>query len=157
MVDAFRLEGAKDTKILLPRAARARELLPDELKKMGAQVDVVEVYRTVIPDAGTEEVRSMLREGGIHMVTFTSSSTVTNFISMFKEDGEQIKEWIAKTVVACIGPITARTAEEEGLKVGIIPEEYTIESLTGAIVRYFSESGTARGVFWEDHDSIECH
>ena len=72
------------------------------------------------------------------MVTFTSSSTVTNFVEMFREESQHLKAWMAKVAVACIGPITARTAEEKELTVSLIPEEYTIEALTNAIVHYFS-------------------
>nr|NIR17075.1 HemD protein [Desulfobacterales bacterium] len=54
------------------------------------------------------------------------------------EEGQHLKTWMAKAAVACIGPITARTAEEQGLSVSLIPEEYTIEALTNAIVDYFS-------------------
>ena len=106
---------------------------------MGAHVDVVEAYRTVMPETGTEKVRSMFKDGEIHMVTFTSSSTVTNFIAMFKEDGDKVRQWMERVDIACIGPITAKTAEENGLKVSLIAVEYTIEALTGAILEYYSE------------------
>ena len=72
------------------------------------------------------------------MAAFTSSSTVTNFIAMFKGDGDKIIQWMESIDVACIGPITAKTAEENGLKVSITAQEYTIEALTGAIVDYYS-------------------
>jgi len=76
------------------------------------------------------------------MVTFTSSSTVTNFVKMFKSDGDQLQEWMERVTVACIGPITAKTAEEMGLKVSLSPPEYTIESLVQEIMRFFtSHSG----------------
>jgi len=80
----------------------------------------------------------MLEKGEIDMVTFTSSSTVTNFVEMFRQEKQHLKKWMNKVAVACIGPITARTAEEHGLSVSLIPKEYTIEALTNAIVDYFS-------------------
>ena len=138
VVEEYKKEGSKNLRILLPRAAEARELIPEELKKMGAHVDVVEAYRTIMPETETERVRAMLMDGEIHMVTFTSSSTVTNFMTMFKEDGDKVKQWMEKVDIACIGPITAKTAQENGLKVSITPEEYTIESLTRAIIKYYS-------------------
>jgi uroporphyrinogen III methyltransferase/synthase len=139
VVDEFKKRCAKGLRILLARAAEARDLLPEELRKMGAHVDVVEAYRTVMPETGTEKARSMLKDSEIHMVTFTSSSTVTNFIAMFKEDGDKVRQWMERVDVACIGPITAKTAEENGLKVSLIAVEYTIEALTGAILEYYSE------------------
>ena len=138
IVEAFKKEGAGNLNlnILLPRAAEAREILPDELKKMGARVDVVEAYRTVMPDKGADRIRVMLENGEIDMVTFTSSSTVINFVGMFGPD--QVKRLIEKVAVACIGPITARTAEKHGLKVSIMPKDYTIEALVNAIMEYYS-------------------
>ena len=105
---------------------------------MGARVDVVEAYHTVKPEIGKVRVEGMLEKREIDMVTFTSSSTVTNFLEMFNKESRQISKWMTDVAAACIGPITARTAEENGLKVHLIPESYTIESLTGAIVKYFS-------------------
>ncbi len=137
-VDAFQKEDMKHVTILLPRATEAREVLPEELKRMGAHVDVVEAYRTVMPTAGTDKVKTMLKKGEIHMITFTSSSTVENFTKMFGKDWDSVRQYMGKAVVACIGPITARTAEGYGLDVGIMPHEYTIEALTNDIVQYFS-------------------
>jgi uroporphyrinogen III methyltransferase/synthase len=123
---------------LLPRAAQARDVLPRELEKMSARVDVVEAYRTVKPEGDRERVKSMLEKADIHMVTFTSSSTVSNFLDMFEPEREGLLSWMEKVVVACIGPVTAQTAEKSGLKVGLVAPEYTIESLTEAIVGYFA-------------------
>jgi uroporphyrinogen III methyltransferase/synthase len=80
----------------------------------------------------------MLQRGDIHMVTFTSSSTVNNFLDMFQ--GEPVMEWMDKVAVACIGPVTAKRAEDKGLKVTLIAKEYTIPSLTQAIIEYFSST-----------------
>jgi uroporphyrinogen III methyltransferase/synthase len=92
-----------------------------------------------MPETGTEKVRSMLKDGEINMVTFTSSSTVANFMAMFKDDGDKVKQLMERVDIACIGPITAKIAEENGLKVSLIAESYTIEALTDAIVEYYSE------------------
>lgn len=138
VVKAFEKEGITDLKILLPRASEAREILPDELKRMGANIDVVKAYRTIMPEKNTEQIKSMFMEKKIDMVTFTSSSTVNNFIKMFGEEADQIKEWMDSVDVACIGPITARTAKKHGLNVTVMPESYTIEGLTDVIVEYYS-------------------
>jgi uroporphyrinogen III methyltransferase/synthase len=133
----MRQQEVRGARILLARASSARDVLPIELVNMGAIVDEVPVYQTVKPDHDAGRVRGMLERGEIDMVTFTSSSTVINFIEMFKEDGKNIQEWMKQVTVACIGPITAKTAEEKGLSASLIPSEYTIESLTSSIVHYF--------------------
>ena len=141
VVKAFQKRDQKGVRVLLPRAAEAREVLPQELEKMGAVVDVVEAYRTVKPDGEKDRLVEMLEKGEIHMVTFTSSSTVSNFIEMFADQSERLHTWMAEVAVACIGPITSKTAEEQGLSVSLIPSEYTIEALTEEIVKYYLQSG----------------
>ncbi len=126
-------------RFLLPRASIAREALPVTLVDMGAFVDEVPAYRTVKPDHDKEPVKALLEGGRIHMVTFTSSSTVTNFVDMFKGEKQALQEWMKSVAVACIGPITAKTAAQNGLSVDVIPGEYTIEALTRAILAYFSQ------------------
>ena len=142
VVACFEKYAVKGTKILLPRAASARELLPDELRKMGAEVDVVPAYQTVMPDYNTAMVKKMFEKGDIDMVTFTSSSTVTNFVAMFEQDDQTLLKWMEGVAIACIGPITAKTARENGFPVSLVPSHYTIESFTEGIVKYFvSQSG----------------
>jgi uroporphyrinogen III methyltransferase/synthase len=128
------LEGAR---ILLPRATKARDVLPVELVNRGAIVDEVPAYQTINPGQDTARVRKMLEQGAVHMVTFTSSSTVNNFMEMFQAERDQIHKWMENVAVACIGPVTAQTAEKKGLSVSVTPPEYTIESLTRAIVQFF--------------------
>ncbi|MEJ2588843.1 MAG: uroporphyrinogen-III synthase, partial [Deltaproteobacteria bacterium] len=72
------------------------------------------------------------------MVTFTSSSTVTNFVGMFEDLRQDLYGWMERVAVACIGPITAKTARKEGLSVSVIPDAYTIDALTRSVVTYFS-------------------
>lgn len=140
VVEALKGHVKEGLQILLPRAALARELLPRELKKMGAGVDVVDAYQTVKPDCDKGRIEEMLAKGEVDMVTFTSSSTVVNFVEMFQDEDQRFREWMAEVTVACIGPITAKTARENGLEMDLIPEKYTIESLTHAIVRHFSSA-----------------
>jgi uroporphyrinogen III methyltransferase / synthase len=130
--------GIRGKKILLPRAVKAREVLPLELRKMGAEVDVVPAYRTVRPSDDVERVKGMLERNEVHMVTFTSSSTVTNFVEMFGSWKEALREKMSSVASACIGPITAKTVEGYGFSVDLIPSEYTIDALTEEIVAYFS-------------------
>jgi uroporphyrinogen III methyltransferase/synthase len=105
---------------------------------MGAEVDVVEAYRTVKPLGKKANVKELLEKGEIHMITFTSSSTVNNFLEIFDEERDQVLKWLKKSAVACIGPITAKTAAERGLTASVVPPEYTIEALTEAILSYFA-------------------
>jgi uroporphyrinogen III methyltransferase/synthase len=144
IVSAMGETELQGTRILLPRATQARDVLPIELVQRGATVDEVPAYQTVKPDSDKGRVREMLEEGRIDMVTFTSSSTVSNFMEMFGSEKELLKAWMKKVAVACIGPITAKTAQDQGLTVTLAPREYTIEALTEAIVQYFSK-GKNRG------------
>jgi uroporphyrinogen III methyltransferase / synthase len=133
-LSAFPMMGSR---VLVPRAAIAREVLPRALEARGAQVDVVEAYRTVLPASDLEpERRRLLQQGAIDVVTFTSSSTVTNFALLAGE--MELSHLLRETIVACIGPITAETARSYGLTPTIVPAEYTIPALTRAIVEYFS-------------------
>ncbi len=123
------------TRILLARAKVARDILPKGLRKMGAVVDVVEAYRTVKPKGGSKKLKQLLTDGGIDVITFTSSSTVNHFSKLLKK--EDLKKILKNMAIACIGPITALTAKELGMKVQIQPKVFTIPSLTRAIVEYF--------------------
>ncbi len=121
--------GLKGARVLLPRADIGRQDLADGLARLGAQVEQVCVYRTVVPQDSREKALSLLGEGNIDMVTFTSSSTVRNLLDIL--DGNGLLLQGAK--VACIGPITARTARELGLQVDIVAQEYTIPGLVRAM------------------------
>jgi len=137
ILDELKPLGIKGKRILIPRAAEAREVLPEELARMGARVDIVVAYRTRRPDSPMEEIEELLREGLIDMVTFTSSSTVSNFLTMLESKGEEIGEWMGNVAVACIGPITAEAARKRGLRVTLVAKEYTIEGLLESIVQYY--------------------
>ena len=127
----------KGRRMLLARAKEARDVLPRGLRKMGAVVDVVVAYQTVKPKGGLRRLKKLLGDGGIDVITFTSSSTVNYFAELLKR--EDMKKLSEHFVVACIGPITARTATRWGMKVRIQPREYTIPALTQAIGKYFSK------------------
>jgi uroporphyrinogen III methyltransferase/synthase len=138
IIQGMSKEEIKGAKILLPRAEKAREILPRKLESLGAKVDVIPVYRTIKPDQDLSKIKEMLKQGRIDLVTFTSSSTVSNFIEMFEPDVDSLKIWMKKVTVACIGPITAEKAKEKGLSVDIMPKDYTIEALAESILDYFS-------------------
>ncbi len=133
----------KGKRILLARAKVARDILPKGLKKMGAEVDVVEVYRTVKPRGGTKRLIRLLTDEIIDVITFTSPSTVNHFAELLKR--EDIKRLLKGMVIACIGPITAKAARRWGMRVQIQPKQYTIPALTRAIAEYFNSPSLAKG------------
>jgi uroporphyrinogen III methyltransferase / synthase len=125
-------------KVLIPRAEVAREILPEQLRRRDAEVDVIAVYRTIAPTADLSRLTEQIEAGKIDVVTFTSSSTVRNFVDMVG-GGDQARRLGSKTTIGCIGPITAQTAEQYGLTATIVPPENTVAALAQAIVRHFSE------------------
>ncbi|HEY4485740.1 MAG TPA: uroporphyrinogen-III C-methyltransferase, partial [Nitrospiria bacterium] len=143
VIDQMGRQDIKGRRILIPRAAVARDVLPEALLRMGAQVDVPSAYRTVRPTRDLEWVKNLLHTGKISAITFTSSSTVRNFVEMFGQD--ETRRLLKDTAVACIGPITARTVEEFGLAVGILPKDSTIPSLARAIAEHFTGPAPEKG------------
>ena len=123
---------------LIPRAAVARDYLPDALEDAGARVDVVPAYRTVPPQTSERgRVEALLAGGAVDCITFTSSSTVRNFAGLF--DTTDLSELLRGVTVACIGDITAATAAEYNLRTDILPDEFTVPALTRAIADYYSK------------------
>ncbi|HEY3153391.1 MAG TPA: uroporphyrinogen-III synthase [Candidatus Binatia bacterium] len=144
--DRFQAEGILDKvtpetmrgkQVLIPRAAAAREVLPDTLRQRGASVDVVVAYRTVVPATEIEPLAKRLRQSEVDVITFTSSSTVKNFVRIF--DGKNLTEIANGSIIACIGPITAQTVEQLGGHTAIVAEEFTIDGLVRAIVSHFEK------------------
>ena len=136
ILEGFEKMNLQGSRILLARVKEARDVLPKGLRRMGAEVDVVEAYRTVKPRRGSTRLKKVLTDHTIDVITFTSSSTVTHFVALLrKEDWRRLLQRVA---IACIGPVTAKTAKDWGMKVAIQPREYTIPALTQAIVDHFS-------------------
>jgi len=118
-------------RVLLPRAAVARDALPAGLAERGWAVDVVEAYRTAVGQPAPE---ALAGAATAHAVTFTSSSTVTNYLAVAGDIP-------VPPVVACIGPITADTARAAGLTVDVVAAEHTIEGLVTALIETFGADG----------------
>ncbi len=149
MPDEFIAEGIlksfapmdlRGMKILIPRAAKARDILPETLKKQGALVEVVTAYQTVSSGRKKEELAERIDAGDVDVITFTSSSTVTNFIDIMGKD----YALPPGVKIACIGPVTAATAKKAGFKVDIQQEEYTMEGLVHSLVNYFQNESSSR-------------
>jgi uroporphyrinogen III methyltransferase/synthase len=123
---------------------KARETLPEALRSVGAEVTVAPVYQNVLPTSSSgeklqEELRRALQEKSVDMVTFTSSSTVKNFVKLLDiSTPDDMQELMSGVAVATIGPITAKTAEQFGLHVDVQPAEYTIPDLVDNIMRHFT-------------------
>ncbi|MBU8910232.1 MAG: uroporphyrinogen-III C-methyltransferase [Desulfobacterales bacterium] len=138
VIDAFSTLEIKDKKVLLPRAKRARTILPEKLTKMGARLDEVTAYETRINDKGKEELISLLEKDEIDVITFTSSSTVSNFMSHLesKDAGKLLKN----VITASIGPITSDTARSFDIEPDIEAKEYTIQGLVDSLLIYYESS-----------------
>lgn len=131
IVDGLKERLQEGDRILLPRAETAREVLVESLNEFGARVDVVPVYRTVTEDSEGEEAVKLINEGKVDWITFTSSSTVKNFMEIIKKYGGAD---FGRVKVGCIGPVTADTASQLGIKVDITARDYTIKGLIDEIV-----------------------
>ncbi|WP_241674941.1 uroporphyrinogen-III C-methyltransferase [Paenibacillus luteus] len=124
-------------RVLLPRGDLAREVLPRELRALGLIPTEIDVYETVLADVQDELALEWIREKEIHMITFTSSSTVTNLLELLKRKGiSDPVAMLSDIPIASIGPITTQTAVDAGLKVEIEPEDSTLDGLLQAIVEY---------------------
>ncbi|MEX0979734.1 MAG: uroporphyrinogen-III synthase [Gemmatimonadota bacterium] len=156
------------TRILLPRAAHAREVLPEGLRARGATVEVVEAYRNVPETEGAVELRRLLAAGEVDIVTFTSSSTVRAFARSVlpvpesdapdsaapggsapgadvavptAPDRAAVPSAPGRAAVATIGPVTSATARELGLTVAIEADPYTVPALVRACAEWASHAG----------------
>ena len=128
MFQAHKIKGAK---ILFPKSSIAREELPKQLRSMGAEVDEIVVYQTIIPEPNNlVQIRQMFLENKIDIATFFSPSSILNFIEMM---GSEV---LAHTAIAAIGPTTAETAQQLGLTVAILAQQATTEGLVEAIENY---------------------
>ena len=136
VVDAFSGIPVQGRKVLLPRAREARAVLPEELRRMGAEVDEIVAYQTLQATGGQSDLIDALRHRKIDMVTFTSSSTVRNFKALLPE--QEVKGLTSGVTMACIGPITADTAKSLGFNSDLVADAFTIDGLTAAIVRFYS-------------------
>ncbi len=118
------------SRILIPRAKKAREVLPKELIKKGAKVDILPVYETTLCTDKQEEIAEALDKGIVDYITFTSSSTVDNFFTLIPADTLKKHSHVR---LASIGPITTKTLEQYGFSPHIEPEDYTIPGLIEAL------------------------
>jgi uroporphyrinogen III methyltransferase/synthase len=131
ILDVLKGMVLKGQRVLLPRAQGARKILPETLRERGLEVDEIPLYQAVLSSGNNPQLLEEIKTGKIDYLTFTSSSTVSNFVEMMGRDmpvNSSVK-------IACIGPITAGKARELGFKVDIIAGQYTIDGLLQAIIQ----------------------
>jgi uroporphyrinogen III methyltransferase/synthase len=133
VVKAFAGEDLRGSRVLIPRAQEARDVIPEGLAGMGAACDIATTYRTVRSDCSASELLPFFDEGKVDVITFTSPSTVANFLRIMGPDFHLP----AKVRIACIGPVTEAAARKAGLPVDILQERYTIPGLVDALVAFF--------------------
>ena len=135
MVKGLGEEALRGRRVLLPRTDIAPQELVGELESAGARVDQVVAYRTATPVKSRKKVKELLTRGQVDIVTFSSSSTVQNLVRLMGDDAPSM---LGGLTIACIGPVTARAAEKNGLNVAITAKEHTIPGLVSSIVEAFS-------------------
>ncbi|MEO6846928.1 MAG: uroporphyrinogen-III C-methyltransferase [Chthoniobacterales bacterium] len=134
VIEAFKkYESVENLKFLLPRAEETREVLGKELAKMGAIVDEIAAYRTVPETGDPTGGVARFREEGADMITFTSSSTVKNFLDLKLELPKNLK-------TASIGPITSETMRDHKLAIDCEAKQHDIPGLVKTILQYFTKS-----------------
>ncbi len=134
VVSAFEKAGGAEKKILIPRAEVARDIIPESLTAMGADCDVITTYHTISSGMKREDFQEIAERDRIDIITFTSPSTVDNFIDIVGR--ENISE---DAIIACIGPVTKKAAEGVGLTVHIMAQSYTVEGMVDAMIDYLQE------------------
>jgi uroporphyrinogen III methyltransferase/synthase len=140
LLEAFSGHHLAGTRVLLPRAAVARDLVPEELARRGARVDVVEAYRTVTPENAAAQAAKVLGgERKPDCIAFTSSSTVQNFVSA---SGAAMLDGVK---VASIGPVTTATARRLGIAVDTEARVYTVDGLVEAVLGLYTETSLSNG------------
>jgi uroporphyrinogen III methyltransferase/synthase len=135
VVDEFSRLDIQGSRVLFPRADKARDVIPRELKRMGAHVDSPVAYRNIFPERLPPETLFALEKRSVDCITFTSSSTVQNLAAMLGE--ELMLDMLKGVAVASIGPITSKSCRDLGLRVDIEPESSTLAALVGALEAHF--------------------
>jgi uroporphyrinogen-III synthase len=131
LIDAIGDEARK-SRVLIVRAAIGRDVIPDTLRKKGAQVEVVEAYRTVVPQSSVAKIAEVFAFETPDAATFTSSSTVTNFFQLLREAGRETRP--KKMLAISIGPVTSRTLREHGWEPAAEADPHDLSGLVEATV-----------------------
>ncbi len=135
VVKAFAGEDLRGGRVLLPRAAEARDVIPEGLAALGARCDIATTYRTIRSDRSASDLEPLFADGKVDVVSFTSPSTVKNFLGIMGP-AFSLPPGVR---IACIGPVTAAAARKAGLPVDILQERFTIPGMVEALVAYFKK------------------
>ena len=135
LVDEMQCLDLKGARVLLPRAEIGEPELALGLQSLGASVDQVSLYRTQVPESSRQKALDVLKNGKIDVATFTSSSTVRHLVELLSGEGELL----SNVTVACIGPVTAKTARELGIRVDIVAPHHTVKGLVEALKEYHAD------------------
>jgi len=133
IIELFSTTNIKEQKILLPRALKARETLPENLRAKGATVDVIPVYETIFPPESISRIKHILENELIDIITITSASAAANLVQYCPPANLELLRTIP---TACIGPISAETARKNGLNVKVTAKKYTCDGLFEALEKY---------------------
>lgn len=120
-------------RFLLPRAKIAREILPEKIRELGGEIDVVTAYRILKPETCGKRLRRFLKEGRVSIATFTSAGAFNNFMEIIGGDAHKLFQGVA---IAVIGPVTRKAVEETGLEVNIMPRRATTEALVEEVIKW---------------------
>lgn len=136
LAETLRNWDLRGARILVPRARQNRDSLPAVLAKRGALVEILPVYELACPTGAGPALRQLFTTDPVDAITFTSTATVHNFAEAF--DPEELRSLLERTKVACMGPVTADTARQLGMRVDIIAGEYTTRGLASAVAGHFT-------------------
>ncbi|MBT2693072.1 uroporphyrinogen-III synthase [Bacillus sp. ISL-55] len=138
-VDEFLPHVKQGERILIPKGNLARDYISAALKEKGAIVNEVIIYETYLPEESRDKLVKMLKEESLDILTFTSPSTIDHFMKIVEDHNLDGK--LEHCIVACIGPVSKRKAEQRGLKVHAMPEKYTVEEMLNSIAKYINIGG----------------
>jgi len=154
VIECLKEVAIRGKRFLIPRAKVARDILPRSLEERGARVEIVEAYETTPPDFPAGEIERLLTPVP-DAITFTSSSTVTNFVDLIESAG--LREILERAAIASIGPITSQTVHQHGLEVSIEAADSTVNGLVEAVQIYFRQASKKVPVDAPDGSQTDRH
>ncbi|CAH0131952.1 hypothetical protein SRABI96_00260 [Peribacillus sp. Bi96] len=125
------------TRVLLAKGNLARAVIAETINEAGVSCDEVIIYHTVLPGSSEKQLVQLITNHEIDIITFTSSSTVNHFLQIMER--HELGTYIDRIIIACIGPVAAKTAAKHGLSVDVCPAVYTTEAMVADIIRFISE------------------
>ncbi len=128
-----------DSRVLLAKGNLARTIIAEKINESGASCDEVILYETVLPEESVQKLVHVLQASEVDVITFTSSSTIHHFMQIVEQ--YQLHPLLESLIIACIGPIAKKTAQQYQLKVDICPNEYTTEAMLQELITFVKDKG----------------